>query len=79
MSTQQERRNEGNKAMKKPCPGFQGYTKQTEKGYSPAGEVFLDLPALAGAVFLRSAGSYQRGLRTVCANQHVPLSLFILL
>lgn len=53
--------------------------KQKTEGYLPAGEVFLDLLALAGTVFLRPAGSYQMTLRTVCTNQHVLLSLFKLL
>lgn len=47
------------------------------KWHSPAVEVFLDPLALAGTVFLRSGGSYQRRLRTVCANQHATLALFI--
>lgn len=63
--------------MKKPCAGFQG--TRDRKCNSPAVKVFLDLLALAGAVLLRSAVTYQRGLRTVCANQHVTLGLLILL
>lgn len=69
MSTQEERESEGNMVS----------GKHTETWISPAVEVFLDLLALAGAVFLRSAVSYQRGLRAVCANQHVTLGLLILL
>ena len=53
--------------------------QRERKRSSPAAEVFLDLLALAGAVLLRSAVSYQGGLRAVCANQHVILSLLILL
>lgn len=63
--------------MKEPCVEVQG--NREGKCHSPAAEASLDLLALAGAVLLRSAVSYQRGLRTVCANQHVTLSLLILL
>lgn len=44
---------------------------------SPAVEVLLDLLALAGAVFLRPAAPDKRGLRAVCANQHVAVGLFV--
>lgn len=52
-------------------------TREQTAPRSPAVEVLLHFLALAGAVFLRSAGADQRGLGAVGAKQHLIVGLLV--